>query len=90
MRLDAERFGLWGGSCVHVLGALQMSWLDRLLGRESYNPELYEHVPCAICGGRGVIAPSAAPADPRMGVARVRACGSCKGKGHVLRRKFVP
>jgi hypothetical protein len=73
-----------------VFEAWQMSWLGKLLGRQSYNPELYEQVPCTICGGRGVIAPSAAPADPRMGAVRVRTCGPCKGKGYVMRRKPEP
>jgi hypothetical protein len=69
-----------------------MSWFDKLLGRESYNPELYDRVPCPVCGGRGVIIQSAALADPRSGVGnpRVRTCGGCRGKGFVLQRKAEP
>jgi DnaJ-class molecular chaperone len=67
-----------------------MSWIDRLLGRESHDPELYDRVPCTICGGRGVIVASATPADPRTGSMRVRTCGACKGKGSVLQRKPEP
>jgi DnaJ-class molecular chaperone len=67
-----------------------MSWLDKLLGRECHNPELYDRVPCKVCGGRGVIVPSATPADPRYGSMRVRTCGGCRGTGYVLQRKPEP
>jgi hypothetical protein len=64
-----------------------MNWIDRLLNRESYNPELYDRVPCPVCSGCGVIVPSATPADPRDGTLRVRSCRHCRGKAYVLQRK---
>lgn len=66
-----------------------MRWLDRLLGRDSFDPECFAAERCDLCGGTGVLTESAAVADPRYNDLRprVRTCGRCGGRGYVLRKK---
>jgi DnaJ-class molecular chaperone len=62
-----------------------MSWIDTLLGRKSYNPELYDRVQCEACNGTGLPTWGGRPHPSRRG--ERAACPQCGGKGYTLVKK---